>query len=72
MGGGGGMCTYCASIGGSRVWRMGESERLLAALLEAVCTWRKISMSRGMVDPDRSNHNLIVSAFAYGVVTSRI
>jgi len=38
MGGGGGMCTYCASIGGSKVWRMGESERLLAALLEAVCT----------------------------------
>ena len=38
MGGGGGICTYWAPIGGRRVWRMGESERLLAALLEAVCT----------------------------------
>ena len=38
IGGGGGMCTYCAPMGGSRVWRIGESERLLAALLEAVCT----------------------------------
>lgn len=36
MGGGGGMCTYCAPIGGKSAWRMGESERLLAALLEAV------------------------------------
>ena len=64
MGGGGGMCTYWAPIGGRKAWRIGERERLLATLLEAVCTWRKISMSSGIAVPERSNHNLIVSAFA--------
>ena len=29
-------------------------------------------MSRGIVDPERSSHNLMVSTFAYGVVTKRI
>jgi hypothetical protein len=35
-------------------------------------TWRKISMSNGIVEPDRSSQSRIVSGDDWGVVTRRI